>query len=184
MCFAITASVHVALLSGFAIMEHPACAHWRPEAASCWLLPELLSLNSSLHGHLLHIDQCTVGSCSKKPTTLWALNLPHLERRLHAAPGHGRCFHRRGHAVRLVGSTDVSGTRAFRTASAKQYPPGFCQVLALSISDFVLALPALSARLNDFDPDDHVMDHYVPLDPYLIDHSWDAYGSDFAGSRS
>ena len=94
---------------------------------SIWRL-EPIRLLKRLHCvSVISFDQCTLGAPSRKPTTLLLVRLLGVRDSIRAAGDHGRCNHARGAHVALVGR-DARG--AFRTAAAKEYPPGLCQVVA------------------------------------------------------
>lgn len=116
-----------------AVLEHPETALHVP-APSCWLLPEMQAL-SSLPGaqqHLIH--QCTLGTPFRKPTRLGAVAFPQLAARIASEPTRCKCTHS-SHDLSLIGRAPGQG---FRTAQAKAYPDGLCQLLADAL---VEALP-------------------------------------------
>ena len=180
--FAVLINVAIASKGGFSLLEHPACPYWKPQAPSIWLLNEVTVIHAALNSHMNHIDQCSVGAASKKPTMLWCINLPELQARKNLLPGHGYCNHSHGHAVSLRGRIQGQG---FRTASAKQYPPGLCKLIADAVHDHIAGNHDLSRLDNqpafEFEPQDaEFFECFVPLDPYNSDQGTDRYGADFA----
>ena len=123
---------------------------------------ELLSLGCA---QLLHLDQCTVGAASKKPTSLLATNLPTLESELRRLPGGGFCCHPQGHAASLGLTRLPDGRTRFMTAPLKEYPPRLCKALATSILiEWRWSICDWTPELDlptDFAP------IFQPLDPYM-----------------
>ena len=106
------------------IMEHPRRPEWMPLAPSSWLLPELRYLAALPNCEAHDVDQCMLGAPSKKPTTLLCLQVKCINL-LREAPT--TCNRQHVHATTLRG-LDADGL--FRTAPAKQYPRGLCNLLA------------------------------------------------------
>ena len=118
------------------VMEHPAPTEdWRPDAPSSFHTAELKHL-CTLPGVEVHdIEQCALGSPHLKPTRLLGVHIPALGSRLRRLARKGRCPGCAKH-VPLTGKTPDG---SYRTAPAKQYPPGLCELLALSIVDMAEA---------------------------------------------
>lgn len=148
---------------GFALVEHPAEPVWEPRAASSWRLPEVGWITEQLGAVKHYLDQCSCGAEARKPTTLWAANLPSMPRRLNELEGRGYCSHESGHAVRLIGKGENG---QFRTAPAKVYPPRLCLLIATVIKDYVDACVALAGPAPDWGEDAVLTSNYVALDPF------------------
>jgi len=149
-----------------------------PEAPSIWRSTFVKHLQRNIDADLVDFDQCSAGAESKKPTCLMAVNLPQLRSALRSLPGQGFCAHgRKGHKAVLKGLAE-DGT--WRTAPAKQYPSGMCN----AVSDAVLAFVQNSVNHNSpgdrLDLPSNVSPFYTPLDPYCAEHTFGAYGQDFA----
>ena len=112
------------------IVEHPARATWKPQAASSWGLPETQDLARHPDVRLLTLDQCAYGADARKATTLMLIHLPELAEAVHHAPHKGKCTHRQGHTTALG---RINGTTEFRTAHFKEYPPDLCRLMADSV---------------------------------------------------
>ena len=106
------------------IMEHPRRPDWMPLAPSSRLLPGLRYLAGLPNCEAHDVDQCMLGAPSKKPTTLLCLQMKGINL-LREAPT--TCNGQHVHATTLRG-LDSDGL--FRTAPAKQYPRGLCNLLA------------------------------------------------------
>ncbi len=141
------------------LMEHPATAWWEPGSPSAWLLEELTRLKAHPAAEMIHIDQCSLGQASRKPTQILAIWLPEAKRLLHGVPGQGRCTHRTHRP--MIGVDPITGE--FRTAALKAYPAPMCAWMA----------GAVFARWRHvFNSDDgeqlteQLSKFYVPNDPY------------------
>ena len=113
----------VVLLGGAAIMEHP---DFPPcdEYASVWKTPLQSKICNAAPGHQrVHVQQWKYGAASIKPTLLRVMGLPPAAATLHR---HVLPDQVRPSAV-LSGRDETTGQ--FRTAGAKEYPPGFCAAL-------------------------------------------------------
>lgn len=72
--------------------------------------------------HELRIQQWKFGAVSPKPTTIRTLGLPHLGAQFRACEIPGVAYPRA-----VLGGKSADGS--FRTAAAKEYPPGLCRAL-------------------------------------------------------
>eukprot|EP00959_Pyramimonas_sp_CCMP1952_P142818 2989891-Pyramimonas_sp.AAC.1 len=70
-------------------MEHPAEAHWRPQAPSSWLLDEVRYILSSPGAEKVTVAQCLYGCEYEKPTTFLTIHLPSLGIKVREGPGGG-----------------------------------------------------------------------------------------------
>jgi hypothetical protein len=146
------------------ILEHPRTPTWRCDTPSIWRLPEVRRLLDLDCARLIHVDQCTAGAPSRKPTSLLVINLPSLDAEIARLPGRGVCCHPHGHPASLGLASLPDGRTRFRTAPLKEYPPRLCQAFATSIlTDWHWALNEWAPELDlpaDFAP------FFQPLDPY------------------
>ena len=111
-----------------AVMEHPQLPGWMPDAPSSWNLPELKLLARAGGTECVHLDQCCCGTPWKKPTRLFAVNLPELGKLVAQLPGGGRCCPALGHRHVTLSGKGADGV--YRTAPAKTYNSAMCKVLA------------------------------------------------------
>ncbi len=150
------------------VIEHPESA---PDHPSIWKLREMERLRQLDGIHEVSFDQCIFEADGVKPTTLLHGHLPSLAAACLARGRGGRCLHPPGWHIGLRG---LSARGSWRTAPAKVYPPGLCELLGQSIVDAVAETwPWLTTSTdNDWDSYGHL---YQALDPYkeVI-----AYGSD------
>jgi hypothetical protein len=57
---------------------------------------------------------------------------------------------------------------SYKTAAAKEYPPGLCQIMAISVLDAITVhLALLPEGDGGIVADDDYAHFFVPLDPYL-----------------
>ena len=98
------------------------------EAPSSWNLPELKLLARAGNTECVHLDQCCCGTPWKKPTRLFAVNLPGLGKLVAQLPGGGRCCPALGHRHVTLSGKGTDGV--YRTAPAKTYNSAMCKVLA------------------------------------------------------
>jgi hypothetical protein len=116
----------ICLAGGGSIMEHPSLPD-DEEFASIWrtMIHRLLLMRAPM-AQLVRIEQWRYGAMSVKPTILRGLGLPKLAQHLHAC--------RKPDLLRptvvLSGYDRAKG--CFRTAAAKEYPPGLCEALIRS----------------------------------------------------
>ena len=68
---------------------------------------------------------------AKKPTTFLLVNLAQVGRKLAALPCGGRCQHTYRHQVSI--GLDEEGY--FKTSPLKDYPPGLCELIAVSVHE-------------------------------------------------
>ena len=155
-----------------AIMEHPACWSSTPQAPSVWRLPELRFLVDGGWARLHTFDQCMTGAPFKKPTSLLAVAC-RAQFFLDKLGNCGRCNGL--HVHEELRGYDADGR--FATAKAKQYGPGFSQLLARILLD--AALPRLAPAHHD-GAEPGALQWFVPLDPYHSGSVWGAFGADFA----
>ena len=77
---------------------------------------------------------------------------------------------------------------SWKTAPAKQYPAGLCELLASAVIEHTatmlldagVAAPAYLHPAQAVCSCPDVAQFYMPLDPYNADHQWGRYGSDFS----
>ena len=117
----------VVLNGGAALLEHPDIPD-DPEFASVWRTPLQQRICGAAPGHQrLHIQQWKYGAPAVKPTLIRAMGLPRSATTLHgqAIPGLKKPTNT------LAGRDDQTGQ--FRTACAKEYPPGLCRALVVTL---------------------------------------------------
>ena len=145
------------------IVEHPARAAWLPCAASIWMLPQIDRLLQYPRVHAVTLDQCEFGGLSRKPTTLLCINAPGIVREVSQHPTGGRCSHG---PLAHTAALGVDCRFQFRTAPLKDYPPGFCALLARGVlrtwHDWLAARPTIEGSPLP----DELWALYVPTDPY------------------
>jgi hypothetical protein len=159
--FASAAARHGATM----VLEHPRAPAWRTDAPTIWNLPEVRELVSHPSSTLVHLDQCTAGARSQKPTTLLAINLPELARQIRAFEGGGFCCHPGGHPTSLGLVEHSAGRSSFATAPLKEYPVRLCRAMVSSaLEHWHWALSPWAPELDmpaDYDA------VFQPLDPYV-----------------
>eukprot|EP00435_Cladocopium_sp_Y103_P058241 s483_g20.t1 len=119
--------IHVVLLGGAAIQEHPEIPE-NEAYASVWRTPLQSRLCKAAPGHQrLHIQQWRYGAQAVKPTLLRLMGLPPSAAVLHgqAVPGLSRPDHH-------LSGVDVR-TGQFKTASAKEYPSDLCKAMVYTL---------------------------------------------------
>ena len=142
------------------VMEHPA-RHHHPDAPCIWDQPEVAAILRHPAAYLLDLDQCVFGAPARKTTTLLVIHLPQLRRLLHSRPDRGRCTHR-SHTYG-GGAIGRDSQGRFLTAQLKEYPDALCRLLAEAFTDRWHQLPSLPEPPQ---PPPHLLQCYVPLDPY------------------
>ena len=83
LCFALWVILELAIVDGFAVLQHPAEPEDAPEKASIWRLPFLRILLAMDHVQKIRFAQGLMGSFAPKPTHLLVVNLPDLLTDLH-----------------------------------------------------------------------------------------------------
>ena len=171
------------------IMEHPEERPRRQGIPSSAFLPEMVALRARSGAGRVCIDQACFGAISRKPTTLTFVNCDALPDTVYARADRGRApASWRGES--LMGRSADGG---WKTAPAKQYPPGLCHLLASAaatqvarlLPDFerpsAAPLCTVPAELADSWPE--VAHFYLPLDPYCEAHQWGQFGLDCPAAR-
>eukprot|EP00972_Heterocapsa_arctica_P058412 8617896-Heterocapsa_arctica.AAC.1 len=103
------------------------------------------------------------GAPHTNPTELLAVGLPSLPRRIRELAAGGICDRTHKHAS-LAGRHE-DGT--YRTAAAKEYPPGLCRIMVQAVLDAVqLHLALLPEGDGEAVADDDYSHFFMPLDPY------------------
>ena len=125
--------IHAACLGLAGFLEHPAFAVWQAKRrpATIWAWPVIRWMTQLSCVQITTFDQCTMGACARKPTTILSLRLPMLRTLLMARGESGRCSHTNGHAPLIGKSKDGQ----WRTGKAKIYPVQ----LNVAIAESVLA---------------------------------------------
>lgn len=141
LCFALWAVFEMALVNGYAILEHPADPSDDEEAAAIWRLPIVDMILSLPNAECIRLAQGLLGAASPKPTNLLVVNLPDLMCTLHS------CRVRK----ELPAATSIGKDQwgRWRTTALKEYPPAFCRGMAISLAkafdrtevDFTVAEP-------------------------------------------
>ena len=147
-----------------AAMEHPATAEDERLVASSWLLPEVQNLTHLPNADLVTFDQCMVGQIARKPTSLLCLHVPHIGQALRALPNAGRCNHGFAAHPPLLGR-NPDGT--WKSAAAKTYPPGMCQLLANAFHQAIDLRWSPGYTSDAWLLPDCYAAFYTPLDPYV-----------------
>lgn len=171
------------------IMEHPEERPRRQGIPSSAFLPEMVALSARPGAGRVCIDQACFGAISRKPTTLTFVNCDALPDTVYARSDRGRApASWRGES--LMGRSADGG---WKTAPAKQYPPGLCHLLASAaatqvarlLPDFerpsAAPLCAVPAELAEAWPE--VAHFCLPLDPYCEAHQWGQFGLDCPAAR-
>eukprot|EP00974_Lingulodinium_polyedra_P111833 10817345-Lingulodinium_polyedra.AAC.1 len=70
---------------------------------------------------------------ARKPTGLWSAGPTGLANSIQRLPGNGRCHHRVRHPP--LAGRDEQGR--WRTAQAKEWPPGLCWLLARATAQYI-----------------------------------------------
>ena len=119
LCFALWAIFEMALVNGYAILEHPADPSDDEEAAAIWRLPIVDMILSLPNVDCIRLAQGLLGAASPKPTNLLVVNLPDLMCTLHS------CRVRK----ELPAATSIGKDQwgRWRTTALKEYPPAFCR---------------------------------------------------------
>ena len=120
---AIWIEVNIAANGGVTLMEHPD-EPWQEDRASVWRTAlQTTMLPSTLQVAWHHLQQWRYGGVAVKPTMIRTMGMKcsYDEFRKHEIPTATRP---RTH----LGGRDAT-TGAFKTASAKEYPPSFCKAL-------------------------------------------------------
>ena len=110
------------------VSEHPAPAHWLPQAPSSWFLQEVSWLFDEGIADRNLVHQCMLGAKALKPTILAAVQLGQLKHNIQLLPNQGLCDKSHQH-VKLKGR-DAGGN--FVTAPFKQYQSPLNFLLAKS----------------------------------------------------
>ena len=120
-CFALEATLLIALTGGLGLIEHPAEPTDLPGAASIWKLP-ITRLLETLPGiQRLRFAQGLMGSKTTKPTELLCANLPHILFTLHQ------------NRVQTELPTGQAIRRDEKGRWLKEYAPALCRSIANSI---------------------------------------------------
>ena len=154
--------LYVAAAKGLAaLMEHPAEPTWAPEAPSSWQLPEMRHAVARLGARAHYVDQCMTGAAYKKPSQLLSVGLDTLGDHIEGMAQGGVCNGLHDH-VTLTGREEDG---AYRTAAAKEYPPGLCKIMATAVLDAARRHLAL-VPAGAVEHEEEYARFYVPLDPY------------------
>ena len=155
------------------VSEHPAPAHWLPQAPSNWFLQEVSWLFDEGIADRNLVHQCMLGAKALKPTILAAVQLGQLKHNIQLLPNQGLCDKSHQH-VKLKGR-DADGN--FVTAPFKQYQSPLNFLLAKSFMDKLQH--RFTAAHVDFNQIEHIYrKFFVPLDPYYDGHQLGKYGQD------
>ena len=165
--FALVAFMEVAIINGFAILEHPAEPEHRPCAASIWRLPVVRMMLALPNVQRIRIAQGLLGSATPKPTHLLTANLPNLMLDCHS------CRVRTELPCKVAIGTDSRG--CWKTTALKEYPPAFCRSIALSISR---GLEQTEVSTDVIEPEQSRLHQYEALN---VQAYGEAIGADFAG---
>ena len=157
------------------VSEHPAPAHWEPQAPSSWYLDEISWLFDEGLADRNFVNQCMLGATALKPTILAAVRLSQLKYNVSQLPNQGLCDRKHKH-IKLSGR-DADGN--FVTAPFKQYQSPLNKLLAQSFID------KLQLRMTpgpvEFESVENIFTRFfVPLDPYYEGHKLGQYGQDCA----
>ena len=115
--FTVEALVHLALVGGHGILEHPAIPD-EEEKASIWRLPLIATLLTWPDFRTVRLAQGLWGAASPKPTMLLALNMPDLEHHLRAW--------QTAQDLPRGASIGVDSSGQWATTKLKEYPPALC----------------------------------------------------------
>ena len=165
-------------------MEHPEERPGAQGVPSSALLPETIELRAPPGAGRVCIDQACFGAISRKPTALTFVNCDALPDAVFARADRGRApAEWRGES--LMGRAADGG---WKTAPAKQYPPGLCHLLASTAAAQVAsvlpgggkaeemldyAVPTIAAEAWP-----EVAHFYLPLDPFCEAQVWGQFGRD------
>ena len=104
-------------------------------------------------------DQCTLGLCAVKPTTLWTYRLPRFASIVRAKGNKGRCNHPRG-THQALKSRKADGS--FKTAAAKVYPTEMNKAMAAAFIHFAMKLKKVGAPIAYPANIADLGEHFVP----------------------
>jgi len=127
--------LELAIVGGCAFIEHPQWPTWaaKHDPASIWATLQARLCKTMHCSSVVSFDQCVVGSCAKKPTTILLLRLDSFRHEMLRSGLGGRCHHAKGAHERLQGRNERG---EFRTAVGKVYPPGLNEALGRAIRCF------------------------------------------------
>ena len=140
-------NMHLATVAAYAgvsmIVEHPATATWKPQAASSWGLPETRALARHPDVCFITIDQGAYVADARKATTPMLADLPELAAAVQQTPHMGPGPQ---HQAYITALGRIEGTPEYQTAHLKKYPPALCKLMADSdMQDWRGLLSQLSA---------------------------------------
>ena len=143
---------------GCSITEHPAEAKWIKKASSIWRTPWVKWRYGSPCAELVHFNQGDHGQIALKPTTLLAVRLPTLRKRLATNYFPEEC---KGKHIETIIGLSEDGT--WKTAPAKEYPPSMNRAIALAIFDAVSSRHR-TTHFTEIDDCEDLMHCYASID--------------------